>query len=1085
MSSLNPSALTRAALVFLASCLVSFPLSTYAQSDDSAAAELNWKNGDKLPGLALQCDRSTLRWQANIFRDPLDIDLAFLDRIDFLSTASVEKTNQTYSIQTIDGFSLYGEIKELNDSHLILESDRFGEVRVLRNKIASILNLKTSGTLINSDFDLDRWDANRNEKKYWMVNDQGQLQSLRNDVHLFLKSDLPQSAMIEVELEWEKSLDFIFGFGIPNNSRKIDSLPRLESWDGSIVLSYGEDEFEIVMGELPASEKRLKFLVHWNRETNQLMVHDERGQQLAVADLGKSVRRLDSGIYIENKSGDLKVNSLMIRRSSAGFDATTSSIQSIDGSAVNGVLKSFDGNTWLVSPAGEGDEKLVKVAKDSFCGAFRINPVIDRPLDGARIKYQDGMYVRGDFVSLQDETLTFKTDFLVEPIKLKLSDAKSLRFDSISNDTKVDFTHRLINKIGEIQGRLEQGSGADGDVLRWRVAGAKAAVPFSSGDARIILQEKAQFEDIEEKWADTLYLANRDTVPCRVIGMDEGSVTVESFFENKIIDQALVKAVDFRNQVYDEEVSGKSEEWLIANEAGKRVKRYDNMMALKKNAELAHPWLFATGGFECELTWRTGEYGALECRTLLSDLDSSEGGKKINIMVYGESIYVGNPGDTPNNEMIRVRRGKVKLAFRYHDGCLKVSINGKEVYSEPARDSTNRGRGVQFKLLDPFQQKFECELRNFTLLSSSKGNSLLVDDDQKNLLLTIPRLKKNNPPKQVLCATNLDMVRGEMVSLDDQYVMFRANDDVKRFPRQIVSSVVWLHADDLAKEDQDAGADKAPEVESADSAGDTGSDGIEKATEGDRSTTLQVENARSSTQTVQVLMHGNRRMTAALNSWTDEGLVGESEALGGCKIPFDQIYELRFGSFASEATDVPYSDWVAKLAPSPKLETGTGSESGSEFIFGSSSLLIGTTPKTFSLPMLEDGSFVLNQQKGKIVVLDFWATWCGPCVKALPDISSTVAEYPSDKVVLMAVNLEETQEQVKAFLEARELDVPVCLDADGKVGRQFQVKSIPQTVIIDQQGRVAFVKVGGSNDMKEKLKAALDHLLMQELGSEK
>ena len=190
-------------------------------------------------------------------------DLSYLSQVDFAPEHKSAKTDEAYAIQTTGGFSLYGEITKLDDRSLYVSSARFGKIVLERNQVVSILNLKTSGSLINGEFDLSKWSASRGEKKYWTVNEEGELQSLRNDVHLFMKSELPQSALIEVELKWEKKLDFVLGFGVPRNSRNIDALPRLESWDDSIVMSFNDD-FEIVMESIQAETKRIKFLIHWN-----------------------------------------------------------------------------------------------------------------------------------------------------------------------------------------------------------------------------------------------------------------------------------------------------------------------------------------------------------------------------------------------------------------------------------------------------------------------------------------------------------------------------------------------------------------------------------------------------------------------------------------------------------------------------------------------------------------------------------------------------------------------------------------------------------------------------------------------------
>jgi len=181
------------------------------------------------------------------------------------------------------------------------------------------------------------------------------------------------------------------------------------------------------------------------------------------------------------------------------------------------------------------------------------------------------------------------------------------------------------------------------------------------------------------------------------------------------------------------------------------------------------------------------------------------------------------------------------------------------------------------------------------------------------------------------------------------------------------------------------------------------------------------------------------------------------------------------GSYAKDARDVPYADWVAELAPEPKMETGGPGGTGGR-LFGESSPLIGTKPKSFTAKMIDGEKVTLSSLKGKVVVLDFWATWCGPCVQALPKIVETVNAYPQDQVAFLALNQEEGAATVRKFMKARNLDFPVVLDS-GAIGKQFSLESLPLTIVIDAQGQVAFVKTGAGPNDEVKLKAAIDQLL--------
>ena len=163
---------------------------------------------------------------------------------------------------------------------------------------------------------------------------------------------------------------------MPDNARKIGDLPRLESWDGAIVLSFGDD-FETVLESVDEAAKRLKLLIHWIRAKHQIVIHDEKGRQLAQAKLGKPGKKTSPGIFIENKSGDLLIPSLALRNSTADFDATQPSIQQLNESTTNALLKSFDGKSWEFSSI---DGEDAEVAANDFCGAFLINKGVDQIL---------------------------------------------------------------------------------------------------------------------------------------------------------------------------------------------------------------------------------------------------------------------------------------------------------------------------------------------------------------------------------------------------------------------------------------------------------------------------------------------------------------------------------------------------------------------------------------------------------------------------------------------------------------------------------------------------------------------------------
>lgn len=141
--------------------------------------------------------------------------------------------------------------------------------------------------------------------------------------------------------------------------------------------------------------------------------------------------------------------------------------------------------------------------------------------------------------------------------------------------------------------------------------------------------------------------------------------------------------------------------------------------------------------------------------------------------------------------------------------------------------------------------------------------------------------------------------------------------------------------------------------------------------------------------------------------------------------------------------------------------------------------LEGKPAPAFSLELLEGGKAVIPaaSTNATVVMLDFWATWCGPCRQALPAVAKVAADYKDKGVVFYAVNQQEQPDQIRKFMEKESIACPVALDTAGKVGSAYQVQGIPQTVLIGQDGTVQAVHIGLIPDLEKTLREQLDVLV--------
>lgn len=123
----------------------------------------------------------------------------------------------------------------------------------------------------------------------------------------------------------------------------------------------------------------------------------------------------------------------------------------------------------------------------------------------------------------------------------------------------------------------------------------------------------------------------------------------------------------------------------------------------------------------------------------------------------------------------------------------------------------------------------------------------------------------------------------------------------------------------------------------------------------------------------------------------------------------------------------------------------------------------GPVAQSFTLPRVDGrGAFALSAQKGKVVVVDFWATWCAPCQKAIPKLQELNAKYQSAGVVIVGVSENEGSDasEVKSMLATLGAKYPNVIDGDKAIAKSFALSTMPTTVILDKSGAVKFTHAG-------------------------
>lgn len=125
----------------------------------------------------------------------------------------------------------------------------------------------------------------------------------------------------------------------------------------------------------------------------------------------------------------------------------------------------------------------------------------------------------------------------------------------------------------------------------------------------------------------------------------------------------------------------------------------------------------------------------------------------------------------------------------------------------------------------------------------------------------------------------------------------------------------------------------------------------------------------------------------------------------------------------------------------------------------------------------DQGDLDLRQLRGKVVYLDFWASWCAPCRESFPFMNELQAQYADQGLVVVAVNLDKDRKLVEQFLARYPARFTVAYDASGKTAASFSVKGMPSTYLIDRNGEIRLSHVGFREKDRAELQAQVRQLL--------
>lgn len=1087
----------------------------------AGTAFLLWDSGESLPGKLVSADGQSLTWNSPLFVDPLQVELSAISSVRFAvsppsdaggdsaSAAPASADTESVRISMRNGDTVIGRLTSVTPQLFTVQSSRYGTIQLHASQVRSVKRIETRGLLYLGPRGLDGWRhpavTTWQAPPGWIENSDGWLATSRPEAVMFREFEFPEKCEIEFVISSTQRPSFVLALG-----NKSDSSLRLESWDNALVAL--SNLVFVSVDTLTDSQRKVHLFLFVDFSTGLMTVFSESGRKLAEIkakdnDPGKA------GILIRNGEHDLTLEHLSVSRWDGapftGLRAGQSRIHLADGTVRYGEIAgmSADGRSLLLNesptanadgtatagvkasesrPIAGGEVTTLEVPMTEIRGLFTtdegVNPTAvaphagsetgppqgasapsapdhvsasapqELPADSIQVVWNDGAVLTGHLVRLNDRELTMSTEATVEPVTCSLHGMERISFSRVT--TQAEQPDRLFFAGGSLQGTLSIDNQQPDQPVRWRPPGGMNASALAAGDkARFVRGEQPESSPIDvAKFPDVVFLTNNDAVPCRVEGVTESIVQVVSphFSETKIrVDQ--VKAVELSRPL-KRGPSG------FADDGWRRIvgtpEHTPDSVTFRASEAFGHASILKGDVVRFRLEWGRMVSAGLTFH-LFTELPSNLPiGPSVRFLCRGDQISVldgsvadprvvrGNDHERTIGTVTVPQRTADVTIFRQNEK-VRVSIDGRLVATLDAPPGRKESRGLLIRASivnqrarvrvpgavannDNIIRVLDFESRDVV------GGSIrqFIDEEARQHTLTIPRFRRNQPPTHVLLAPNGDLLRGRLLDIDDKHVKFESQLETLLFERERVAAVIWLKPVPLPAEDSTTEPITPVLV-------------------------APVETASPEPGHIQAMLDNGLIVTLKPLRLEEGNLIGQSSILGQCSVPSQAIREFCLGQWENEISTASYSEWIPKHAKEPEWDFGP--TEGGEL---AASSLVGTVAPDFLLPLMDGTSFRLSDHRDKVVVLDFWASWCGPCVQGLPACIDATQSFDGSKVVFVAVNLEETPQVIRGFLERQMISPAVALDRDGSVAASFQVSGIPHTVIIGRENMIESVQVG-------------------------
>ncbi len=1086
--------------------------------------ELRWRHGEKLAGKLSSFTEGRWWWTSSLFSGPLPLRQEMIRRIDFSSP--VLRRESPFRVILTDGSHLCGLPEKAEGDRLFLRSTHCGLVELKLDWIAAMERIGGADVILGGpqalvvgtekDKDKDKRatrpaadeDQNGNAlvRVPWSFAAGGAVATAAFGQELKLAMDqLPEKCVLDLAWRCEQAPSFAFRMADDGVARAV------ETWGDELVLTDGI-HFASAGKVFKDDDRAVHLRLAWDRKAGISQLFDAEGRMLvelkglppakpkAAAKKAPKVKGVgllgalkalaglgevgpsepeepveappENGFQFQNKGPALKIERFsLIAWSGQALPALLKDRAGAETAeaALPGEFAGLkDGTLTLRQPDG-----MMKELPLESLRAMRWNRQIKEARDPGltQLWFSDGDLLCGRLEKVEEGKAVFDCAVAAAPVVASLKWERALVLaepgekPALPDLKKMD---RMVAGKSSLHGTIVPD--AAGPLPGFQLAGSfEPVIPAYARD--LVLTWTRTPEALAKRAEALLHVKGNETFPVTLHGVSRNKVDFTWDITNRReLADDQVQAVQFANPpVLDAGFDGPG--WRTLDSQSKKPVRKGGSVILSPGSGIGHAFMMQGAELGFTLS-RVNGLAMMRVKLFTQGTDRTSGGVNFLLADFGSEVYGGQErGEGQFSQNSVASREENEVVIKLGGQSVEMMVNGTVLATVRQGDqkSKNSGMGIILETASVWgNQPGEVKLAGFhSEVSPFLAAAPQFSEDARREALLLPRMRRDDPPRQVLIGRNGDLLRGEIEATTPSHLAFRSGLESLKVPIDRVAAAVWLLKPDPAPK-SDKSEPEAPktaktkEPEAAKAGKPLFDELIEQNTPA-----VKKAPAKPAPEPQWLDLTNGGRIALQVQSWTESTVSGTHPLLGECRIPTSLLGNLAMQAPAPGQASATLSDWKLVRTPDPILP-----EAG-----GDSSALNGKPAPGFKLALLEGGDFSLESQKGKVVVLDFWATWCGPCVQSLPGLVEAMAGFPPEQVCFLAVNQAEAKPLVKRFVEARQLKMAVGLDTDQAVAKKYGVEGIPHTVVIGPDGTVVFVKTGASSGGEKEIAAAVQKAL--------